>query len=130
MNQITAKLVSACVMPTNANARLRVEKHLKDGDSIIKILHADYRWRKVRNRHIEYVEPFCQMCGYKKKLEVHHIVPWHIDEALRFDMSNLITLDRECHFRFGHFMDWKDSNKNIRELCSSASTFTYLRIRT
>ena len=73
-------------------------------------------WRKARQEHIA-VEPYCQCCGRHKKLEVHHIIPWHKSPELRVEPSNLITLCRECHFRFGHHSYWKDSNPLIKLDC-------------
>ena len=63
--------------------------------------HSEYRWRKVRKEHLQ-DESCCQMCEVLKELEVHHIVPWHLCVELRFTRSNLITLCRDCHYRFGH----------------------------
>ena len=56
------------------------------------------------------------MCGWDKKLQVHHIIPRHIDKSLELEWGNLITLCRECHFRFGHFLDWKKYNRYIEEM--------------
>jgi len=41
----------------------------------------------------------CQMpdCKSKKKLQVHHIIPWSKAAYLRFDPNNLITLCKICH---------------------------------
>ena len=89
------------------------------GDGLFSILHSDYKWRKARNQHIKR-ECCCQMCGIKRKLEVHHVEPWHLAPELRYEPSNLITLCRECHFRFGHWLNWKDSNPGIKGLCKYA----------
>ena len=75
-------------------------------------------WRKTRNAHI-LVEPCCQMCTVVKKLEVHHIQPWHLAIDLRYDEKNLVTLCRECHFRFGHLRNWHNYNPEIIRLCSA-----------
>jgi len=71
-------------------------------------------WRKARSAQLT-LEPWCVCCGRNDKLEVHHLVPWHINEELRTTSSNLITLCRECHFRFGHFCNWKDYNRSVRQ---------------
>lgn len=73
-------------------------------------------WRKVRKSHL-LTEAFCQCCGRIKQLEVHHIQPWAMVTELRFDPDNLITLCRECHFRFGHHSYWRDWNPHIRKNC-------------
>lgn len=43
----------------------------------------------------------CKRCGAgksgPKSLHVHHIKPWAGNEALRFDMGNVVTLCRACH---------------------------------
>jgi len=36
-------------------------------------------------------------CGSTKTLEIHHIRKWSDFPALRFDVSNGITLCRKCH---------------------------------
>lgn len=57
----------------------------------------------------------CAVCGYKKKLEVHHILPVHIDISLSCEPSNFITLCRDCHFTFGHFHNFRTNwNPEIR----------------
>lgn len=52
----------------------------------------------------------CARCGSghlgPKGLHVHHIKPWAGNPALRFDMSNVVTLCRECH-------GWVHSKKNV-----------------
>jgi len=53
-------------------------------------------------------------CGACKKLEVHHIVPVHLNPDLELDPENLITLcDKYCHFIFGHLMDYKSWNVDV-----------------
>jgi 5-methylcytosine-specific restriction endonuclease McrA len=117
---VKSRVVAAVVNPLcDERQKIRVDEHLATGDTVVQILHSDYRWRKLRNKHVQ-DEPFCQMCGIRRKLEAHHIIPWHLDVLLRFDQNNLITLCRECHFRFGHFLNWKDMNPEIRELCQQA----------
>lgn len=41
----------------------------------------------------------CQMPGCKSRinLQVHHIQKWSTASALRYDVSNGITLCRKCH---------------------------------
>ena len=95
------------------------------------------KWTTVRKRFIEQ-NPVCQACQRDHNLNVHHVVPVHVDPALELDMDNLITLcagddirnsdgdkwpDYNCHFRIGHDPDgpdgprgpnWKLSNPNVR----------------
>ena len=71
------------------------------------------KWRSVRNEHIEN-NPTCAACGRKDGLEVHHIVPYHVDPSKELDPTNLITLcGKRCHFVFGHLLDWKSWNENV-----------------
>jgi len=36
-------------------------------------------------------------CGKKKQLQVHHIKKWSRASSLRYEVSNGITLCRQCH---------------------------------
>lgn len=76
------------------------------------------KWPEVRKAHLE-IEPTCQVCGCNKKLNVHHIMPFHFDESKELDPDNLITLcqdpKHECHIRFGHFGNYATKyNPNIK----------------
>jgi hypothetical protein len=76
------------------------------------------KWPKVRKSFLEQ-NPYCAVCGSKKKLNVHHIVPFHIDQSRELDPSNLITLCEgdvvNCHLLFGHFMNFRNFNPNVVE---------------
>lgn len=79
-------------------------------------------WRKVRKEFIA-KNPACAACGGKMLLQVHHVIPFHIDPALELDASNLITLcmwKNNCHSNIGHGDDWKCYNPNVREDCERA----------
>jgi len=108
------------------NARLiqvlsqRTVLKLEDDISLVRICHSEYRWRKVRNEHVR-DESCCQMCLVIKKLEAHHVIPWHVSPLLRYERSNLVTLCRACHYRFGHWLNWKEYNPRIRELCENVA---------
>ncbi len=39
----------------------------------------------------------CLLCNERKKLDVHHLIPWCQNEELRFSTDNGISLCRECH---------------------------------
>lgn len=56
-------------------------------------------YKEVRKRALKRDKRTCQMpqCESKKKLNVHHIVPYSKAAYLRFDLGNLITLCRKCH---------------------------------
>jgi 5-methylcytosine-specific restriction enzyme A len=60
----------------------------------------DHRWRKL-SEHIRTENPLCKRCESLEivtpSTEVHHIVPITQNPALRYELSNLIALCRECH---------------------------------
>ena len=56
-------------------------------------------WRSVRNEHIEN-NPTCAACGRRDDLDVHHIVPYHVDPDRELDPTNLITLCGTCRVIF------------------------------
>jgi len=101
----------------STRVRLKLESARQEHQGIVQILHSEYRWHQVRNLHVK-SEPCCQTCALERELEAHHIQPWHLAEELRYDPANLITLCRECHFRFGHYLDWQNFNPAIRELAA------------
>ena len=77
------------------------------------------KWQSVRKEHLK-KEPQCRACGKTKNLEVHHIVPVHMDPNRELDPSNLITLcSEQCHIMFGHLMDFKSWNSSVVEDCKS-----------
>jgi hypothetical protein len=73
-------------------------------------------WREVRDEHVR-LHPFCAACGGDRKLQVHHILPFHLHPDLELDPENLLTLcerpARFCHYVFGHFHNWKAYNPNV-----------------
>ena len=58
-------------------------------------------------------EKYCHICGEKKKIELHHIIPRHIAPERIFDENNLIPLCHSCHFRWGHLNNWLLYNPKI-----------------
>jgi len=78
----------------------------------------DSRWRKIRVKHVE-DNPRCAVCGSESNLSVHHIVPVHVDRSKELCEENLITLCQNrtmnCHFIFGHLLNWTKSNPNVVE---------------
>jgi hypothetical protein len=73
-------------------------------------------WSKVRDVHLS-KEPACRACGTKKKLTVHHIIPYHIDKSKELDEDNLMTLCEEhhCHLVIGHLCSWYSYNPDVRK---------------
>ena len=97
--------------------------------SILKIISENIRisapkkerspkWAKVRESWL-LTHPTCAGCGESKKLEVHHIKPFHLDPDLELDPNNLITLCETasngivCHQNIGHNGDYRDYNPNV-----------------
>lgn len=70
-------------------------------------------WRVIEQAHLK-LEPCCQVCGTRKALDVHHVVPYHLDPARELDRTNLITLCRAHHLLFGHLMAWARINARVR----------------
>jgi len=74
------------------------------------------RWRDIQRNHI-ILNPECNACGTRIKLQVHHIKPFHTHPELELEPSNLWTLCnrrwRRCHFIFGHFYNWRRINPNV-----------------
>lgn len=76
------------------------------------------KWSIVRTRHLS-KNPTCAVCGTKKKLEVHHIKPFHLYPELELDPDNLITLCETaehgiiCHLLVGHLGNYRSLNENV-----------------
>lgn len=87
-------------------------------DSYIPASSRSPLWNRVRNSHIKR-QGKCQLCGGTDDLEVHHIVPFHIDPDKELDPNNLITLcgsgkgGVNCHLFFGHLGNWKKCNTTV-----------------
>ena len=45
-----------------------------------------YEWSKIRNEFLK-ENPTCAACGRNKKLEIHHIKPFHLNPELELDPS-------------------------------------------
>lgn len=74
-------------------------------------------WAALRAAHITR-EPYCTACGVQRFLEVHHVIPVHVDPTRELDPSNLITLcdgPNRCHLRVGHLKRWDRWNTDVRE---------------
>jgi 5-methylcytosine-specific restriction enzyme A len=78
------------------------------------------QWPSVRAEHLK-VHGECAACGQKDKLQVHHILPFHVHPEKELDPSNLITLcvdgvgHTNCHLMFGHAGNFKCHNENVAE---------------
>jgi len=79
------------------------------------------KWSAVRKKHL-LINNCCAACGSQKNLEVHHIIPVHLDSSLELEPDNLITLcSKSCHLLFGHLMDYKSWNTNVTDDCKEIS---------
>ena len=67
------------------------------------------KWSAVRRAFVR-ANPHCAACGTTKELEVHHIIPFHIDASRELDTANLMTLCNDCHLYIGHLKDWTSYN--------------------
>lgn len=80
-----------------------------------------HRWPTVRRAYLR-SHSACELCGCKKKLEVHHRIPFHVSSLLgrpdlELDARNLITLcsdsDHEHHVLLGHLGDYQSYFRTI-----------------
>lgn len=65
----------------------------------------------------------CAACGSKKRLNVHHCMPFHLDPKLELDPNNLITLcmdTKECHLHLGHGGSFKQYCPDVRKYAAEA----------
>jgi hypothetical protein len=78
------------------------------------------KWPAVRAAHL-LAHPACEACGERREkvLNVHHIVPFHVDASKELDPANLITLCEgesvNCHLLFGHLKNWRSWNVDVRK---------------
>lgn len=77
-------------------------------------------WAKIRKQHL-LRNPRCAVCGGTKKLEVHHIEPFHMNPARERDPTNLMTLCESrkrgltCHLFVGHKGNYRNQNLRVIE---------------
>ena len=93
---------------------MRIIQWFKDkwrGVSLSGLRNPD--WSKIRNIYLQ-KNPYCEICGSKKKLEIHHIAPVHIDKTKELVFSNLITACREHHYFICHLNSWKSWNTEVK----------------
>lgn len=73
------------------------------------------KWRALRKDFLAR-NPQCAVCGGTKKVEVHHIVPFHLAPDMELDETNLLPLcERKkyginCHLLIGHQGNYRDVN--------------------
>ena len=72
------------------------------------------QWEKLRKQFLK-TQSSCQVCSTTKNLEVHHIIPFHVDASKELDMDNLITLCNDHHLLFGHLMSYRSFNGYVKD---------------
>ena len=81
------------------------------------------KWASLRAKLIK--GKSCSICGGTKKLELHHIRPFHLHPELELDLSNLIPLcegnkNINCHLVMGHYGNFRTKyNLRIRSITPS-----------
>lgn len=96
---------------------IKAIRKLKDPGSVGE--KRSSQWGKVRAEHLKN-NPACAVCGNTKGVEVHHIVPFHLNPEKELDPTNLITLCRKakcinCHLCVGHCGSFKSYNPIVEE---------------
>jgi len=84
-------------------------------------------WDKVRDAHLS-LHPLCAACGGSEELQVHHIIPFHVEASMELEPSNLVTLCMgrlNCHLHVGHGGSFRFYNPSVLKdaLVASASFF-------
>lgn len=89
-------------------------------EHVIKRFTRSSGWSKIRKEYLS-ENPSCCSCGKSTKgmMQVHHIVPFHINPELELDKSNLMTLcsNPRCHLDKGHLGSFRSWNEYVREDC-------------
>lgn len=67
------------------------------------------RWRSLRAVFLA-AYPRCAACDAARGLEVHHVVPYHLDPSLELSVGNLLTLCSRCHLFVGHLGSFRHFN--------------------
>jgi len=73
------------------------------------------QWPTLRDHFVK-EHPLCAACGSVKRLQVHHIKPFHLFPTLELDPANLIVLCmdvNECHLKIGHGSSFRSFDKNV-----------------
>lgn len=80
--------------------------------AVRKLTEADKKWAKsIKDR-----DGKCKNCGTLRMLHAHHIIPYRLNETLRLDLDNGMTLCASCHakiegFRKGHTLSQQQKEK-------------------
>ena len=74
---------------------------------------------KAAMRRYRAAHPRCEWDGCSDRVDVHHLVPFHVAPAAGADEGNMMSLSRRCHFTVGHGTDWSRYTVNCRALCAA-----------
>ena len=78
------------------------------------------QWGAVRDAYKK-ENPECAVCGNKKKVEIHHKVPFNLAPDLELNPENFVSLCENkkyginCHLLIGHLGNYKRFNDDIEE---------------
>ncbi len=76
-------------------------------------------WKNVRDQFVIDNGSMCACCSKTENLNVHHIIPVHINPELELDKSNLIVLcqnkNLNCHLSIGHLGSFLAYNPTVVE---------------
>lgn len=59
----------------------------------------------------------CQICGTKKDIHVHHIIPQKLEPFFSLDPINGICLCKKCHYKYGHKDGGCRTSDIAKEVC-------------
>ena len=88
-------------------------------DKVPKGTARSTQWPAVRRAYLK-THGRCAVCDGTKKLDVHHIAPFHIYPELELEAANFITLCENnkdgvnCHLFVGHLGNFKSYNSDAR----------------
>ena len=72
------------------------------------------QWQRIRREYHDQ-NPLCAVCNTRKKIEIHHKHPFHLNPELELDKNNLISLCKEHHFWFGHLGSYQSFNEEVEK---------------
>ena len=71
------------------------------------------KWESFEHTYYKTHPKKCAACNERLHIDLHHIIPRHINPSLIFTESNLTPLCRCDHFRIGHHKNWDTYNPNV-----------------
>lgn len=72
------------------------------------------KWRQTKKAFAKFSPKICP-CGSKKRIQLHHVIPFHIAPELELDFSNLIWLCSKCHLLIAHLRFFPSWNEDVRK---------------